>query len=146
MDAVELRPPDPERKTTIWSPLPELLQTPAGFAILEIQGTIHLPGQNVTSDTDATAQVGKIVFPLYSSETPDDDHAWMKRVYLYVGKHQRLTGEVKKLAKPIAIIRKGQGPKGTDDNGEEHMEIAEVVRFKIIFSQRPEPVGQDSAP
>ncbi len=63
----------------------------------------------------------------------------MKRVHLYVGQHQRLTGEVKKLPNPVAIIRKRDGG-GASAVGDE-LEIAEIVHFKVIFSSRPEPVG-----
>ena len=76
----------------------------------------------------------------------------MKRVHLYVGKHQRLTGEVKKLVNPMALIRrrseaeKGEGAMDLEKEvegkeGEEELEIVEVVRWKILFSSRPEPVG-----
>lgn len=63
--------------------------------------------------------------------------SWMRRVHLYVGQHQRLTGEVKKLPKAIAVIRKRE----TEPTQEEELEIAEVVYYKIVFSSRPEPVG-----
>lgn len=71
---------------------------------------------------------------------------------MYVGKHQRLTGEVKKLPKPMAVIRKrlvqdedqsaepGQDTVEGDGKGEE-LEIVEIVKWKILFSLRPEPVG-----
>lgn len=75
---------------------------------------------------------------------------------MYVGKHQRLTGEVKKLPKAIAIIRKRcdgseevNGDRDMDIDGEEgeksekvdELEIVDIVKFKILFSTRPEPVG-----
>ena len=75
----------------------------------------------------------------------------MKKVYLYVGKYQRLTGEVKRLTKPIAVIRKNQSVEranelnvGRSDGKaakEEALEIAEIIWWKLIFSSRPEPVG-----
>lgn len=82
----------------------------------------------------------------------------MKRAWLYVGEHQRLTGEVKKLPKPLGVLRRRQEARGADDaedamqglvagagNGEEEepteLEIADVVRWKVVFSARPEPVG-----
>ena len=64
----------------------------------------------------------------------------MKRVYLYVGKHQRLTGEIKKLPKAMGIMRRRVKEQ---DNGTEELEIVEIVRHKIVFSQRPEPVGEE---
>ena len=87
----------------------------------------------------------------------EDDTQWMKRVYLYVGKHQRLTGEVKKLAKPLGVLGRRmreegenmegvEGPGDTENGSKEsrdgdELEILEVVKYKIVFSTRPEPVG-----
>lgn len=64
----------------------------------------------------------------------------MKTVHLYVGKHQRLTGEVKKLANPVAVIKKREAGE-TKSEGEE-LDIVEIVYWKILFSTRPEPVGE----
>lgn len=95
-------------------------------------------------------QVGKLVFPLYNPTINDpSDTKWMKRVYMYVGKGQRMTGECKKLAKPIAIIRKRETEDtamgGTEQEnastGKEELEMVEIVKHKIIFSLRPEPVS-----
>ena len=84
--------------------------------------------------------VGKLIFPDYSPSNPPSDTNWMKHVYLYVGKHQRLTGEVKKLPKPIGIMRRRETG---EENGPEELEIVEIVKHKIVFSQRPEPVGDE---
>jgi chromosome transmission fidelity protein 8 len=142
------------------NPLPKLLQTPYGLALLEIQGTINLPPHNTdgfaasqrTSDieTDQETPIGHLIFPDYHPDTEEPGSAaWMNCVYLYVGKYQRLTGEVKKLPKAIAVIRKriNEGrdalettPKETAESAEE-LEIVEIVKWKILFSHRPEPVG-----
>ena len=118
------------------NPLPSLLQTPAGLAILEIQGSINLPA---ASPSAATVSIGRLVFPDYSASEPSEDTSWMKRVHLYVGQHQRLTGEVKKLPNPVAVMRKRDSREATSEGNE--LEIAEIVYFKLIFSSRPEPVG-----
>ena len=128
------------------NPLPQLLQTPSGLAILELQGTINMPSSAESSsdgqDTSNTCtSVGRIVFPDYSKDDPPDSTAWMKRVHLYVGRYQRLTGEVKKLNNPMALIRKRSTVGNTDA---EELEIADVVYYKILFSSRPEPVGNQS--
>lgn len=66
----------------------------------------------------------------------------MKRVHFYVGPHQRMTGEVKKLGKPVAVIRRRQNGEGQEGEAErEELEIVEVVKHKIVFASRPEPVG-----
>lgn len=69
----------------------------------------------------------------------------MKRVYFYIGKHQRMTGEIKKLIKPLAVLRRAQKADDGDGSGggPSEVEIAEVVRYKIVFGSRPEPVSAD---
>lgn len=132
--------------STASNPLPHLFHTPSGLAILELQGTFHFPSP---SDPTGSTQIGKLVFPLYDPALNDaGDIKWMKRVYMYVGKGQRMTGECKKLGKPLAIVRKREEVGEDEDmdldeeerKGEE-LEIVEVVRYKIVFSNRPEPVG-----
>ncbi|KAJ5670005.1 uncharacterized protein N7477_005368 [Penicillium maclennaniae] len=125
------------------NPLPQLLQTPSGLALLELQGTINLPEHEPDTSPDGSPNlnapsvetpIGKIMFPDYSLLNPDDTK-WMKRVYLYVGRYQRMTGEVKKLPRPIAVLQKRAGSEM------EELEIVEVVRYKIFFKNRPEPVN-----
>ena len=116
--------------------LPQLLQTPGGLAILEIQGSINLPP---ASPSSPTISIGRLVFPDYTASGSPEDKSWMKKVHLYVGQHQRLTGEAKKLPNPVAVIRK-RNSGGTIAEGDE-LEIAEIVYFKVLFSSRPEPVG-----
>lgn len=143
------------------NPLPQLLQTPSGIAILELQGTINVPSPSEEdlsgADTDVAresetvfeTEIGKLMFPDYSPLNPDDTK-WMKRVYLYAGKYQRMTGEVKKLAKPLAVIRRRQKQSGTMNTSQEkqspgqdgdELEIVEIIKYKILFPSRPEPVG-----
>ncbi|PSN68954.1 hypothetical protein BS50DRAFT_454646, partial [Corynespora cassiicola Philippines] len=148
MPTVPLHPPS-KTPSASPNPLPSLLHTPSGLAIVELQGIINSPPP--AADTAATT-VGKLVFPLYNPDLNDPaDTKWMKRVYFYVGKNQRMAGEVKKLGKPYAVIRKRQKEVGEDVSmggvdeevgaeGEE-LEIVELVRYKILFSARPEPVG-----
>lgn len=130
------------------NPLPTILQTPSGFAILEMQGTINLPSRDVEQGEDelsttlyadqiSETAIGHLVFPEYTGEAGDG--SWMKRVYLYVGKHQRLPGEVRKLPKALAIIWK----RDSGESIEGALEVVEIIKHKIIFSHRPEPVGDD---
>jgi chromosome transmission fidelity protein 8 len=164
MSAVPIYPPQRQLAAppqTPLNPLPELLRTPSGLALLELQGTINLPQRDLEGHTSglqfndngasAETSIGRLVFPDYHPATQDPGStAWMKRVYLYVGKHQRLTGEVKKLPKAIAVLRKRRN-EDVEDNGMEatksgdeqveELEIVEIVKWKILFSQRPEPVG-----
>jgi chromosome transmission fidelity protein 8 len=149
---------DSDSASNAHNALPPLLQTPSGLAILELQGTINIPTTPSATATENLEQslddkpgktieteLGKLMFPDYSDLDPDSTK-WMKRVYLYAGHYQRMTGEVKKLAKPLAIIQRRPKPTtetngGNDDNGKDELEIVEIVKYKIIFASRPEPVG-----
>lgn len=126
------------------NPLPNLLQTPSGVAIMEIQGKINLPEPETITSTNATP-IGRLVFPHYRKDDPPTNVKWMKTVHLYVGRYQRLTGEVKKLAKPLAVIRRRGEMNTKEDNETEELEIVELVYHKIVFSSRPEPVGDTAA-
>ena len=158
MPSIQLHPPAPHRPDAypgFSNPLPPLLQTPSGLAILELQGTINMPSiqqpsEPPTNNNEGASQqtpIGKLVFPDYVSTDTSANPAWMKRVYLYVGQHQRLTGEVKKLPKPLAVIRRREVQTTLSRDGEralggeDALEIVEIVRWKILFSSRPEPVG-----
>ncbi len=126
------------------NPLPPLLQTPSGLAVLELQGAINLPGDGVDGSGGGVC-IGRLDFPDYDAGAGTVDTAWMASVQLYVGRNQRLTGEVRKLARPLAVIRrrkKGEEGEGLEEEEEaEELEVVEVVKYKLVFSQRPEPVG-----
>ena len=100
------------------------------------------PGHEIDTEASYETSIGRLIFPDYTHTDSDGSTAWMKRVYLYVGRHQRLTGEVKKLPNPMAVIRrKDNFPDTSADVGDEELEIVEIVYHKILFSSRPEPVG-----
>ena len=131
---------------TLTNPLPQLLHTPCGLALVEMQGTINLPDYE-EGDLHGETPVGRLVFPLYDEAQEGGGKGWMKAVWLYVGRHQRMTGEVKKLPKALAVVRKRvpeDGVEAMDVDGEkrgEELEIVQIVKYKILFSLRPEPVG-----
>ena len=169
MPSISLCPLDPFRSRPTSNPFPSLIQTPSGFALLEIQGTLHTSSSNqdaiYTSSLDPSLEssalhetdVGRIVFPHYNPALlGEEDLRWMKQVYLYVGKHQRLIGEVKKLGKPVAVLRKRLTEEKTVDMDDmddiehegvferagEELEVVEIILFKILFAGRPEPVDE----
>lgn len=144
----KLYPPSKEASSTTSNPFPTLLQTPSGLAILELQGTINLP-QDSNGETLKDVEAGRLEFPDYSPDAIGTD--WMKRAHLYIGQHQRLHGEVKKLPKAIAVVRKRQNKMLQSSAGSymeqgDNLEVVEIVKYKLMFTTRPEPVGTANAP
>ncbi|CAM1504761.1 Fc.00g023520.m01.CDS01 [Cosmosporella sp. VM-42] len=146
MSTAKLYPP--QRGSTQSNPLPQLLQTPSGLALLELQGSFNLP-QNENGEPLSEVEIGKLDFPDYNPDT--EGSAWMQRAHLYVGQHQRLTGEIKKLPKAIAVVRRKEekvedrsGGEGEEQSND--LEVVEIVKYKLMFSNRPEPVGTANAP
>ncbi|KAK4458961.1 Ctf8-domain-containing protein [Cladorrhinum samala] len=121
------------------NPFPQLIQTPSGLALLELQGTINLP------EDSQEIQIGRLEFPDYKPGLKgEDDKGWMKRVWMWVGRYQRLQGEVKKLPQAVAVVkRRGEGgmeEEQAERSTVEDLEVVEIVKYKIVFSHRPEPV------
>ena len=155
MPSINLHPRPSLSQSSAENPLPLLLHTPSGLALLELQATIHHEtpaGEDADQSDDSTFEtpIGRLLFPDYSPQNPADDTRWMKRAYLYIGRYQRMTGEVKKLGKPIAIVRRRPTSASTagttttetrSDEATEELEIVDIVRFKVIFANRPEPVN-----
>ncbi len=73
----------------------------------------------------------------------------MKRAWMFIGEHQRLQGDVRKLPKAVGVLRRrgggGSGDGGEEDEGEGELEVVGIVRYKVVFSSRPEPVGAGGA-
>lgn len=124
--------PDPERACPV-NPLPQLIQTPSGLAFLELQGMFRLP------ETDAPERIpiGTIHFPDYKPGGDAGDTAWMKNVYMYVDRGMRVFGEVKKLSKAVAVVRRSPQAGESGDA----LEVMEIIKYKLLFSDRPEPIG-----
>lgn len=149
--SVKLYPRNPGSASGATNALPQLIQTPSGLALLELQGTLNLPQEAAEAEdgqTSVETPLGRIAFPDFRADALDPSNtSWMRRVHLYVGRYQRLNGEVKKLPRPVAVVRRRR-PAGSEDaasSGEdgaapEELEVVEIVKYKLIFSQRPEPV------
>ncbi|KAK9367740.1 Ctf8-domain-containing protein [Lipomyces kononenkoae] len=110
--------------------LPELLQTPTGLALIEIQGTLYA----AQPSSDGTpSEIGRLTF--------DGNTAW-----LWIGEHQRMEGSVVDLNPPFGVLRRVTTAKQSEvqeENGSPDgtaVEIVEVIRKKILFASRPEPI------
>ncbi|CCX11889.1 Similar to Chromosome transmission fidelity protein 8; acc. no. P38877 [Pyronema omphalodes CBS 100304] len=113
---LHLSPTIPHTPTS--NPLPQLLQTPSGLALVELQGTLNHPN-------DGTV-IGTFFFP------KDDG----KKVWLYIGAHQRMLGEIKKLSTPMGVLRR-RTPGVLGERGAGDTEMSGTARgVRKIMGQR----------
>jgi chromosome transmission fidelity protein 8 len=87
-----------------------------------------------------TINLGRLVFPPPDDGNPENT-AWdRKRVLLFIGKHQKMAGEVKVLKNAIAVLGRPAQPTASSAR-DGCVEVIEVVRWKMVFASRPEPMG-----
>ncbi|GJD05521.1 ctf8 [Colletotrichum higginsianum] len=119
MSSVKIHPPmkgpQPQRARCLRSS-----QLLLGSHCLRLQGTINLPHFNPDEDSDKSAPevpIGKVVFPI-TTQKPK------KKAARRHGYHPT----------------QGRATTGKGGEVEEELEIAEIVKYKIMFGNRPEPV------
>ncbi|KAK9459303.1 Ctf8-domain-containing protein [Lipomyces oligophaga] len=116
--------------------LSQVIQTPSGLALMEIQGLLHIAPLK-SDDLEEEAEIGRLTF---EGQVP----------WLWIGNHQRLEGKLVDLKQPVGVMRRQDDPhdlhlhnRNSDDSGNgygNHVEFVEVIRRKIVFSTRPEPL------
>ncbi|RCK57645.1 Chromosome transmission fidelity protein 8 [Candida viswanathii] len=132
------------------SPSDNLIFTPYGLTLLEIQGELNLPLEHPTGEPQSAedaeylsnfitvkdvyhaVKFGNLVFDAH------DD----KKVTLFIGKSQRLLGNVVKLQTPLAVMRipTNRDEDDMDDEDDQKVKLVDIVKAKLIFKQRPLPI------
>lgn len=109
---------------------PLVVLTPLGKTIIEIQGDLelptHIPPEEGQSEEDVSLRFG-----LLDIQENDDDPT-LSRVTLYVGKKQRLLGKVVSLDVPLGLLQ--------FEKTQNKVILRDVIRYKIIFQDRPLPI------
>jgi chromosome transmission fidelity protein 8 len=128
--------------------LPQILHTPSGLALIEIQGKIHVGTQpliqsaldlQVVSEEDSRDELvdSSKHRKLGTLEFSDNG----KDVNLIIGKHQRLRGKISELKTPLAVLKMDELTHSSPlKNDIKTIPILEVIKYKILFNTRPEPV------
>ncbi|CAN6674913.1 hypothetical protein TRVA0_072S00122 [Trichomonascus vanleenenianus] len=130
---------------------PEVLHTPSGIALVEIQGII-----NVNDKPLLGSELDLAKFEGYQSDDDDITPGVIRKhlgqfdfskfdkgeVTLEVGDNQILRGKVAKLRTPLAVLEMSSSTASSsqDQNANTTIPIVEIIRHKITFSLRPEPL------
>ncbi|CAI5759764.1 unnamed protein product [Candida verbasci] len=114
-----------------------IITTPYGLTLLEIQGELNLPDKVVENNENFikvdeiydAVKFGNLVF----------DQKETNKVILFIGNSQRLLGTIEKLNTPLGVLKI---PVKNDDNMEieEDIKMIDIVKHKLIFKQRPLPI------
>lgn len=109
-----------------------VISTPFGLAIIEIQGELNIPEiasseenpDNLKVDDLYTAvKFGKLIVD------PVDD----SKVTLFIGTSQRMLGRIVKIDPPLGVLK-------INANDKNEMKMIDVIKKKIIFKDRPLPI------
>ncbi|CUS24954.1 LAQU0S22e00936g1_1 [Lachancea quebecensis] len=104
--------------------------TRLGNTLLEIQGELEHPLEIPQGDTQGkfTKYQGENIIR-FGLLTIDEGQ---KKATLFVGEKQRLLGTVVKMETPLGLLK--------FDHGSGSVELQDIIRYKIIFKDRPLPV------
>ena len=117
----------------------QVITTPFGLSLLEIQGDLNLPESVPPPDTPNKEYLSQFVKidevydavkcgSLEFSETDKSD------VTLYIANSQRLLGKIVPLQPPLGILKVPLG------GNEPHMDMVDIITHKMVFNQRPLPI------
>ncbi|KAI5961700.1 hypothetical protein KGF57_001634 [Candida theae] len=139
------------------SSVPNLITTPYGLALLEIQGELNLPHTKPDISLDQLSPLDQE--KMKNFVTVDDVYDAVKfghlqfdskdesRVTLFIGKSQRLIGNVVKLDIPLGVLKvplrqeiRNEDDDDVDMDAEQEIQMIDIVRAKMIFKQRPLPI------
>ncbi|ANB12471.1 Chromosome transmission fidelity protein 8 [Sugiyamaella lignohabitans] len=143
--------------------IPEVLRTPSGLALVEIQGTVHI-GSNALTDSglnlntkesslsfDGDGDLDMNQLPRESGNSFRTDLNLLgkftfsedsKDVVLIMGNYQRLRGKIVALKKPVAVLKMLNRETSATPSSSNSIDIpvVEIIRHKVLFDSRPEPV------
>lgn len=115
---------------------PVTISTPYGLAIIEIQGELNVP---VGMPPDHASEEYKANFTKVNDEFSavkfgqlEFDEKDKTRAVLYIGKSQRLLGNIVSLSTPLGVLR--------IDSSKKDVKMVDIIYKKIIFKERPLPI------
>lgn len=172
MPSAVVLPEDHSNHSTEQGFIPEILRTPSGTLLVEIQGTINVGTRPlITSDLDLQVKDQEYndndddndcsTDPIMTSSSAQFEKAVLRRlgrldfsshlngkgkeVVLDIGRHQRLRGKITQLDPPLALLHMNptDSPRVPLTNVKPSsvvIPVVEVIRHKLVFNYRPEPV------
>ncbi|EGV60374.1 hypothetical protein PSN45_001864 [Yamadazyma tenuis] len=115
------------------APGPEVISTPFGRSLLEIQGVLNVPKEKsagleyiTVDDIHEAVKFGKLRF----------DEKDKSKVTLLIGNSQRLVGTMANLDTPLGLLK----IPCNEDGSQSQIDMVDIIRKKIIFKHRPLPI------
>lgn len=129
-----------------------IISTPFGLSILEIQGELNLPqtfpkpGETHKPDYLENFATVNDIYEAVKFGKLEFDPKNKSNVTLYIGKSQRLLGSMVDLETPLAVLRVPTDENNNEEEGDTHTEekegikIVDIIKKKLIFKHRPLPI------
>lgn len=125
-----------------------IISTPYGLSILEIQGELNLPksvpeDDEIASGGDYVSNFATIdsIYHAVKFGRLDFDANDHTKVTLFIGKSQRLLGNLVDLDTPLGVLRITRSYQLAESNRDDNqLKMVDIIRKKIIFKQRPLPI------
>lgn len=118
----------------------DVIATPYGLCIVEIQGVLNLPKDSNSSSND-WIKVEDVYDAVKFGKIQISD----SKVTLFIGNSQRLEGRIETLDPPLGVLKIPTPSNEKNDSPNEStnpstISMIDIIKKKIIFRQRPLPI------
>lgn len=128
-----------------------IISTPYGLSILEIQGELNLPQsfpqENEKHKPEYLENFVRVndIYEAVRFGRLEFDPKNQTNVTLYIGKSQRLVGSMVDLDIPLGVLRihtdkHGDMEADSDTKNDASVKIVDIIKKRIIFKHRPLPI------
>jgi chromosome transmission fidelity protein 8 len=114
-----------------------VLSTPFGLVLLEIQGELNIPHEVTTNNLQDFITVDSIHRAVKFGQLKVDEKD-PKKLTLFVGNSQRLIGDLVKLNPPLAVLKVPIDKSDLIKN--KSIDMIDIIENKLIFKERPLPI------
>ena len=114
-----------------------VISTPFGLVLLEIQGELNLPREVPKDNLQDFISVDSIHHAVKFGRLQLDEKD-PKKLTLFVGNSQRLIGDLVKLNPPLAVLKVPIDK--TDLIKDKSIDMIDIIEKKLIFKERPLPI------
>lgn len=118
----------------------DIITTPFGLTILELQGVLNLPKEAANNDNNAIKVEGTYDAVKFGKLHFDENNK--SKVTLYIGNSQRLEGSIESLNPPLGVLKIPTPANSENADNEQNgpVSMIDIIKHKLVFRHRPLPI------